>query len=257
MLPKIALLMLVAIGGTSAQDIAPKPVFEVASVKASLAVPAGQNININLGTVRRGEVSLGNATLSECIRFAYGLVSEAQIAGPDWINDRETRFDILAKSSPDVPREKVLLMLQSLLGERFKIELHREQRRIPHYALVVAKNGPKLRAVQADPAGARQSYGKGRIFHSQIRMDTLAMLLSRQLREPVLDMTGMEGTYDVRLEWAPDGLRAAETPEAEERAAGPSIFTGLQEQLGLKLEARKDPLDILVVDRAERVPLAN
>jgi uncharacterized protein (TIGR03435 family) len=148
-------------------------------------------------------------------------------------------------------------MLQSLLGERFKIELHREQRRIPHYALVVAKNGPKLRAVQADPAGARQSYGKGRIFHSQIRMDTLAMLLSRQLREPVLDMTGMEGTYDVRLEWAPDGLRAAETPEAEERAAGPSIFTGLQEQLGLKLEARKDPLDILVVDRAERVPLAN
>jgi uncharacterized protein (TIGR03435 family) len=257
MLSRAALLILVATGATSGQNIAPKPVFDVASVKASPAVPAGQNININLGTVRRGEVSLGNATLSECIRFAYGLVSESQVSGPDWINDRETRFDILAKSSPDVPRELALLMLQSLLADRFKIELHREQRRIAHYALIVAKSGSRLRVVQADPAGARQSYGKGRIFHSQIRMDTLAMLLSRQLREPVLNSTGMEGTYDVRLEWAPDGLRAAETPEAEERAAGPSIFTALQEQLGLKLEARKDPLEVLVVDRAERVPLAN
>jgi uncharacterized protein (TIGR03435 family) len=148
-------------------------------------------------------------------------------------------------------------MLQGLLAERFKLVFHREPRRIAHYALVVARGGPKLRAAEGDPASARQSYGKGKIFHSQITMDTLAMLLSRQLRETVLDMTGVPGRYDVKLEWALEGLRTAETKEAEERAAGASIFTALQEQLGLKLEPRKDPLDVLVVDRAERVPVAN
>jgi len=257
MTQRVFLPSLLTAAATWAQSPAEGPHFEVASVKASPPVPFGQSININLGTARRGELSLGNTTLGECIRFAYGLVSEDQVAGPAWINDRETRFDILAKASPDTPRERLLLMLQSLLAERFQLEFHREPRKIAHYALVVAKNGPKLRAAEADPAGARQSYGKGRIFHSQITMDTLAMLLSRQLREAVLDMTGIQGRYDVKLEWALEGLRPAETKEAEERAAGSSIFTALQEQLGLKLEPRKEPLEVLVVDRAERVPLAN
>src|SRR5215471_9678820 len=159
---RIALLLaLVTQAAIWGQNVSDRPVFDVASVKASPEAPVGQNININLGTARRGEVSLRNATLSECIRFAYGLVSEEQVAGPDWIKDRSTRFDIMAKSSPDVPRERLLLMLRSLLNERFKSELHHESRRIPHYALVVAKNGPKLRAVEADPAGARQVTGRG------------------------------------------------------------------------------------------------
>src|SRR5262249_12348635 len=149
------------------------------------------------------------------------------------------------------------LMLRSLLEERFKLQFHREQRRIAHYALVVAKGGPRLRAAEPDPAGARQSYAKGRIVHSQIRMDTLAMLLSRQLRETVLDRTGLMGIYDVKLEWALDGLRPAETAEAEERAAGPSLFTAIQQQLGLKLEARKDPFEVIVVDHGEKAPIAN
>jgi uncharacterized protein (TIGR03435 family) len=88
-------------------------------------------------------------------------------------------------------------------------------------------------------------------------MDVLAMLLSRQLHETVLDMTDLPGTYDVKLEWALDGLRPAETPEAEERATGPSIFTAIQQQLGLKLESRKDALEVLVLDHAEKVPVAN
>jgi uncharacterized protein (TIGR03435 family) len=233
------------------------PAFDVASVKPSPPAPAGENININLGTARHGEVSLGNANLNECIRFAYGFVSQDQVAGPDWINDRETRFDILGKApATDTSREQLLQMLRSLLDERFRLKFHYEPKRIPHYALVIAKTGSKLAASQPE-ASARQSYGKGRIFHSQIRMDTLAMLLSRQLRQTVLDMTSLTGTYDVKLEWAPDLSQPAETKEAEERAAGPSIFTALQEQLGLKLEARKDPLQVMVVDRAERAPLPN
>lgn len=231
------------------------PTFDVASVKPSPSVPLGQNIDINLGMARRGEVVLANTTLSECIRFAYGLVSQDQVAGPDWINDRETRFDILAKAADDTPHDQLLLMLRSLLDERFKLQFHHEPRRIPHYTLVIAKNGPKLNPATLD--AARQSYAKGRIYHSNTGMPTLAMLLSRQLRQTVLDMTGLTGTYDVQLEWAPDLTQPPETKEAEERAAGPSIFTALQEQLGLKLEARKDPLDVLVIDRAERAPLPN
>src|SRR5262249_322772 len=146
-------------------------------------------------------------------------------------------------------------MLRTLLDERFKLRFHHEPRRIPHYVLVLAKNGPKLTAASSDPA--RQSYGKGRIYHSQIRMDVLAMLLSRQLRQTVLDRTGLTGTYDVKLEWAPDLTQPPETQEAEERATGPSIFTALQEQLGLKLEARKDPLDVLVIDQAVKSPIPN
>ncbi len=234
-----------------------RPAFDVASVKPNAPVPAGQNININLGTLRGAELSLGNATLSECIRFAYGLVSEDRVAGPAWIKDREVRFDILAKSHAGESRESMLLMLQSLLEERFHLAMHREQRRISHYALVVAKGGPKMTQVEPDPARARQSYGKGRIYHSQLRMETLAMLLSRQLRETVLDRTGLAGAYDVKLERALENLTPPETEEAEEKAAGPSIFTAVQEQLGLKLEPRKDAIDVLVVDRADRIPVAN
>jgi uncharacterized protein (TIGR03435 family) len=230
--------------------------FDVASVKPS-APATGQLININLGTIRDAELSLGNATLSECVRFAYGIGSEDQIAGPAWIKDRETRFDILAKSTPGVQREKMLAMLQTLLDERFHLKLHREQRRVSHYVLVVAKGGPKMTEVTPDLAGARQSYGKGRIQHSQIRMETLAMLLSRQLRETVLDRTGLKGAYDVKLEWALDNLAPAETKEAEDRAAGASIFTALQQQLGLRLESSKEPIEVLVIDQADRVPVAN
>src|SRR5262249_46810555 len=152
-------------------------------------------------------------------------------AGPDWIKNREVRFDILGKAAPDTAREQLLLMLRTLLDERFKLKFHREPRRIPHYALVIAKNGPKLTASSSDPS-ARQSYAKGRIIHPTATMPTFAMLLSRQLRQAVLDVTGLTGTYDVKLEWAPDLGTPAETKEAEERAAGATIFTALQEQLG-------------------------
>src|SRR5215472_6740687 len=100
MTQRVFLPSLLMAAATWAQSPAEGPHFEVASVKASPPVPFGQSININLGTARRGELSLGNTTLGECIRFAYGLVSEDQVAGPAWINDRETRFDILAKASP-------------------------------------------------------------------------------------------------------------------------------------------------------------
>ena len=106
---------------------------------------------------------LTNATLSECLQFAYGIVSEAQIAGPDWIKSRDVRFDIVAKTPPDTPRDQARLMMQNLLIERLKLSLHHEPREMPFLALVVSKDGPKLPpAKMGTPRGkSRHNYPDG------------------------------------------------------------------------------------------------
>jgi uncharacterized protein (TIGR03435 family) len=224
-----------------------QPTFEVASLKPS--PPAGGDlININLGTARHGELTLTNTTLSECIRYAYALPSDDQVAGPDWVKDKLVRFDIIAKAAPDTPVDQLRLMLRTLLDERFLLKLHREPRPIPHYALVVAKAGSKLKTARSDAPPAR-GYGLARISRNDMSMDTFAMLLSRQMRQAVLNQTALNGTFDIDLEWTPD------RPGSDD--SGPTVFTAIQEQLGLRLEPRKDALEVLVIDHAEKVPLAN
>ena len=219
--------------------------FEVATVKQS-PPPAGDLININLGTVRNGIVTFTNASLSDCLKFAYGIVSDAQLSGPDWIKSKAVRFDIVAQARSDTPREKLLLMVQALLAERLKLVLHHEQKQLPFLALVVGKNGHKLQA--AASSGGNPAL-RGHIAGKQMTMSLLATLLSRFERQTVVDMTGLEGPFEVDLVWTPDG--------AAEHGAGPSIFTAVREQLGLKLESRKGPLDVLVVDSAEKTPAEN
>ena len=121
-----------------------QPAFDVASVKPS-PPPPGDLININLGTESHGEVTLGNTTLSECIRFAYGLSSEDQIAGPDWIRDRHIRFDIIAKAPAATPHDQILRMMQTLLAERFRLAIHREPRRVAHLELMPGKGPSKAK----------------------------------------------------------------------------------------------------------------
>src|SRR5215467_8065661 len=100
---------------------AQQPQFDVATVKLGPPVAPGTPLPVNLGSFRNGTMMLTNTTLSECIQFAYGIVSDTQIAGPDWIKSRDVRFDIVAKTGTDVPRERALLMMQSLLSERLKL----------------------------------------------------------------------------------------------------------------------------------------
>ncbi|HLK63233.1 MAG TPA: TIGR03435 family protein [Bryobacteraceae bacterium] len=228
------------------------PVFDVASLKPS--PPAtGDTININLGSIRNGDVTLSNASLVDCIKFAYGLVSNEQVAGPDWTKSKAVRFDILAKAAPSTPRELLLLMLRTLLNERFHLAMHTEHRSFAHYALVTGKSGLKMHEVQPEPAASKMTYRIGSIVHNQISMQTLALLLSRQLGELVLDETRLAGAYEMKLEWTPETSR--NTPDPPEH--GPSIFTAVQEQLGLKLEARRDAVEVLVIDRADQVPVEN
>jgi uncharacterized protein (TIGR03435 family) len=246
------ILAVCSFGAARAQSPSPPPTFDVASVKPS--PPSGDLLNINLGTLSHGVLTLGNTTLSECIRYAYGLVSEDQISGPDWIRDRSLRVDIAAKTAPDASLEQVRPMLQNLLAQRFHLELHREPKPLRHFDLTIARNGPKL---PESPEGASShlvGYGRGRLFYDHLPMRTLAVLLSRQLQQPVLDLTGLTGFYDVRLEWTPDEPAPKETAGA---APLPDIFHAIEQQLGLQLEPKKTPIDVLVIDHADKAPVAN
>jgi uncharacterized protein (TIGR03435 family) len=222
-----------------------RPEFEVASVKLAPALQPGERYSINLGTARNGTVTLSNATLSDCIKFAYGIASDSQIVGPEWIKSREVRFDIVGKADPRTDRDELLLMLQSLLTDRMKLAVHEEQRPLQFYALLQGPRGARLSKSNPDENSAAPVNVRGRIVNSRLLMSGLAILLSRFQREIVVDMTGLEGPFNINLEWDADNT------------TGPSLFTALQEQLGLKLESRKGPMDVLFVDDAEKVPTEN
>lgn len=226
-----------------------QPAFDVASVKPSAPVPPGESYRANLGSATNGRVQVTNGTLADCIKFAYGLVSDDQLAGPEWIKSRGFRYDIDGRAAASTPRAQLLLMLRTLLAERFHLAMHTETRPFGHLVLTVAKDGPKMKEVPAD-APSNMSYTIGHITHKRAPIYILALLLSRQMRQLILDQTGLTGFYEFDLRWTPD-----DAPEGAD--TGPPIFKAVQEQLGLKLESRKDGVDVLVVDAADRVPVAN
>ena len=243
-------VLLVALGLMQTQ-----PAFEVASVKPAERIKT-DTYNINLGKTNRGVLTMGNVTLSECLKFAYGFADDIQLDGPDWMRRKgEVLFDIIAKAAPDTPREQLLIMLQGLLAERFKLVLRREQRQASYLALLPGKKGLKMG--EADPAAppTNSTLHLGHIVTNGIYMRMLATVLSRFLRQPVIDMTGLPGPYAVKLDWTPDPVEPSKV--AEGPGNGPSIYTALQDQLGLRLESRKGPLEVLIVDHAERVPVSN
>jgi uncharacterized protein (TIGR03435 family) len=228
---------------------APAPAFDVATVKMGGPVVNGL-ININTGRILNGVVTLANATLSDCLKFAYSLTTEEQIAGPDWINQKMVRFEVTAKAAAETPQDQLLLMLQGLLKERFRMTLHTEQREMAHYELVIGKNGPKLKESTVNALDATGAARLDGIKSNRMTMNKLAMLLSRMTQMPVLDKTGLTGYYQLDLKYANER-------EPVENQEGPSVFTAVQQQLGLKLESRKGPVEVLVVDHAEKVPLEN
>jgi uncharacterized protein (TIGR03435 family) len=229
--------------GALGQPTAAAQAFELASVKANKSGDTGSRFH-----VRNGTFTATNNSLQDCIRWAYG-VRDYQISGPDWL--KSERYDIVAKASSPVPGGQIMLMLQTLLADRFKLTLHREQKLLPVYALVAGKNGLKLH--KAETGGSHTNWGRSRLTAQQTSMLQFAETLSRKMDRPVLDMTGLEGVFDFILEYTPDDDRGV----AGDSVPGPSIFTAMQEQLGLKLEARKAPAEILVIDHAEKVPAEN
>jgi uncharacterized protein (TIGR03435 family) len=225
------------------------PAFEAATIKPSLD-PPGSVVGI---FESKGRINAKNVTLKRCMRGAYD-VPEPQIAGgPKWAD--QDRFDIEAKATVPAGDHELMQMLQTLLADRFKLVFHREQRVIPGYSLVLGKGGLKARASAPDRGSVGHSQ-RGRIEAEGCTMAQLAFKLSEALHQPVSDATGVPGRFDLKLEWAPDDMKAkppsGDTPEP----GGPSIFVALQEQLGLKLESSKVPAEVLVIDSAEK-PSAN
>ena len=227
--------------------------FEVATVRRSPPPPGNAtNININTGTVRNGKLTFENASLSDCLKFAYEINSDDQLDGPDWMKSMAVRFDIVAQSTPETPRAHLELMLQQLLAERLQVRVHRARKVMQHLLLTVGKGIPKL---SQPVAGGNNRAAAGRIDASRMSMQGLSLMLSRFERQTVVDGTALKGEFQFHLEWAPTPISGTASPA--EVPAGPSIFTAVQEQLGLKLESRKGPVDALVVDHAEQVPADN
>src|ERR1051326_7389336 len=136
-------------------------------------------------------------------------------------------------------------MVKSLLAERFKLTFHRETKELPVYALVTAKNGARLKPNTDGGKNGNASSQRGKITGQDIPLETFLILLSKQLDRVAVDKTGLTGTFDVQLEWSPEFSRSSASPEgggAAPDASGPSLFTALQEQLGLKLESAKGPV---------------
>jgi uncharacterized protein (TIGR03435 family) len=230
---------------------AERPAFEVASMKANHS--GGTSTHSDRDNNR---LNIVNMTLKRYIGRAYS-VREDQIVGPGWLDTE--RFDLVAKSEFVPTAEQVGLMLQALLAERFKLALHRESREGHVYAMMAAKGGLKVKPV-APTGDSSTNSTRGTLDGKQVSMDRLAKALSQVLGLDVVDQTGVAGVFDVKLAWDPASTALSPDTPAEARPArdsGPSIFTALQEQLGLKLESRKMPVEILVIDHVERVPTEN
>jgi len=226
--------------------------FDVASVKPVDNSTLGDSISMNIGTVRHEEVTFGNATLNDCIRFAYGMASDAQISAPDWIKSKRFLYDIVAKGKPGSSPAELQAMMQTLLADRFKLVTHRDQKEMSYFALVAAKKGLKIHQMTEVPDGFRGITNGGHIDRI-MAMPGLAYLLSRfETERPIIDETGLDGLYEVKLDWT---LRQLQNADVD--APGPSLFTALEDQAGLRLEARKGQVGVLVVDSAEKVPTAN
>jgi uncharacterized protein (TIGR03435 family) len=318
---RISAGLALAAGAALGQTTAPGPEFEVASVKPAAPLDRGQILSgqAHVGMrIDAARVDIGFMSLADLIRVAY-RVKPYQVSGPDWMASE--RFDVLAKLPEGASREQVPEMLQALLADRFKLTVHRESKEHAVYALVVGKNGPKLKesAPDADaPAGgaptagydanpqvrisgrgentqvsisggqfgtAHMSMGPDGTMHLEAPKMTMAAFadtLSRFFDRPVVDLTELKGTYQMALDLSMEDLRnaarnfgvmapgmgagraglgggrggAGAPADAASDPGGLSIFAAVQE-LGLKLEPRKTPVDLIVIDHLEKAPTEN
>jgi bla regulator protein blaR1 len=262
--------------------------FEVASIKPN------HSGDMRLGIMfQPGRFTTTGATVKQLIALSYDVRDFQVTGGPSWISS--DKFDIdakepeglsdeLEKLSPDQRHDKMGMLIQSLLADRFGLKVSHATKDLPVYALVVAKGGPKLQEAKAGdtyPNGMKgpdghplghgnfMRLGLGELEGQSVPVTFLAQELARQLGRNVLDQTGLKGSYDFTLKWAPDpssmammqgppgggpppGAGPAPDSGSPPDASGPSIFTAVQEQLGLKLESTKGPVDILIIDHVQQ-----
>jgi uncharacterized protein (TIGR03435 family) len=232
----------------------PAPAFDVASIRVnSMAAQGGEGSRRESTEPSPGSLIMRNVRMRSCITWAYH-VAEYQVSGPAWIDSE--RYDIAAKAAGPAPESEMRVMLQTLLTDRFKLVLHRQNKEMSVFVLLVGKNGHKLKESEGD---GPPSFSGNRVMVAQhAPMSQLAELLSGPLRIPVLDMTELKGRYDFSMD--PSRYLSIDKPQEKVGLMEelPAIFrTMVQEQLGLRLEPRKAPVEILVIDSVEKAPTEN
>ena len=235
--------------------------------------------DVGPGTPDPSQIAFTNVTLMSVLLRAYDVKSY-QAAGPDWLLSE--RYDIAAKIPPGATMEQFHLMLQNLLADRFHLALHHETRQLQGYELVTGKGAPKLKpstetgpnveptsAPKTDIKGFPQLAAPGLVLMEGIRgravvsfltaraqpLSALAETLSKEFRMPVIDKTGLTGRFDFTLEFAPQAPGALPADSQDESA--PNLISAIPQRLGLKLESKKIPVDVLIVDSADRIPTEN
>jgi uncharacterized protein (TIGR03435 family) len=231
------------------------PVFEVATIKPSKPDTQGKGF-----MVRGRQFSTINTSLSDLITFAYGLHARQITGGPGWIES--DKYDLAAKPDGEgQPNDKQWkTMVQKLLADRFKLTFHRDKKELSVYAIVVGKTGPKLTKSDGDPNGLPGLFFRGLGVlpaRNATMADFAGTMQTAVLDRPVVDQTGLPGRYDFLLKWTPDetqfaGLGVKVPPPTDNADAPPDLYTAIQQQLGLKLEPTKAPVEVLVIDRAEK-----
>jgi bla regulator protein blaR1 len=270
----VELVAAMTMGSVSAQTGAPAgngTTFEVASVK-----PHDPADSRSLMIAEpNGRFTARNIPLRMLIRTAYSVQDEQVVGGPEWLD--QATFDIVATSAGGVPLTALAAELQSLLADRFKLRIHRDTRELPVYLFVPARNdgslGPQLkrhvcdqqvttRAVDGNQLPwspcANISNGQGRLTVKGATIVATLQYLTPLVHRVVIDRTNLTGAFDLELRWAPDAAPAAGVASAGQPAVAPadastpSLFTAIQEQLGLKLEPGRAPVDVIVIDSVER-----
>jgi uncharacterized protein (TIGR03435 family) len=234
------------------------PAFDAVSMKPSSPDARGGGFNLS-----PGRLNGKNVNLKDLVRFAYDIHDYQVSGGPGWTETEH--YEILATFPAATTNAQRAQMMQTMLADRFALTIHREPKDVAGYALMVGKNGAKLHAPE-DPQpgmmlGRSPTTGQRTLHGTSATMHDMASILADVLGRPVEDVTALAGKFDFTLEWTPDPvsevmLRKDVQPPPAGDQTGPTIFTALQEQLGLKLEAKKLPVSAIVIDHAEK-PSAN
>jgi uncharacterized protein (TIGR03435 family) len=262
-----ALVITVAVAPLSAQSVpagAPRVAFEVASIRQN----ASGSENFGFTSKPGGVMLATNVTTRQIIRYAYSMQNSRVEGGPEWLDT--VRYDITAKAADAATQARMILMLRTLLADRFALVLHMEARETPIYHLVMARNdqqpGPQLRRSTVDCERLRASIARGEaspsvdgrpvcggrasagfISAGAVSMAEVAPNLSRLVGRTIVDRTGLEGRFDFDLKFVPDSELTA-APAGPRPSELPSLIVALEEQLGLKLESARAPVDVAIVD---------
>jgi uncharacterized protein (TIGR03435 family) len=242
----LAILALAMPAAAFAQS--PAPAFDAASIRANTQ-PGDPEVQETPGSL-----VMRKQSLFLLVQWAYDL-APAQIDGPSGLG--QDRFDIVAKSSTPADETQLRLMLQTLLAERFGLKVHRDSRSMQVYAITLAKGGPKFQESPTEGTFALDRKNPVVLTAHHARMSDIAQGLSGELGRPVVDATGLKGRYEIRLDISPYLTQAGAGPNGGQVDVMAIMFTGLQEILGLKLESRKDNVDMLVIDHVNKTPTEN